>query len=275
MATILFSTDLKQWDWAMPNRHELKMNNLGWISILLGMLLVGTSQADVLDTMVQTEDGSNQKTRGSQQRVNTLSDETEDLLAEFKRVVRETESLRVYNAQLEKVVGNQVAEISSINRQLDELEATNRGVVPMLIEMIDMLEQIVNNDTPFMLEARQNIVLDLQDIIYRADVTTSEKYRRVMEAYQREIDYGRNAAAYEGKLPGTERTVTFLMVGRALLIYQTLDFKEVGWWNPNSRAWEALDREYLSAITRAIRIAKNQEAPNLVRLPVPGAGAAQ
>jgi len=251
------------------------MNRWGWVSALLGLLLVGATQADVLDTTIQTEQTSNDQTRESQERINSLSEETEDLLSEFRRVVRETESLRVYNAQLEKVVENQRAEISSINSQLEKLEETNRGIVPMLIEMIDMLEQIVNADTPFMLESRQNIVLDLQDIIYRADVTTSEKYRRVMEAYQREIDFGRTPSAYEGKLPGTERTVTFLMVGRALLLYQTLDLKEVGWWNPTSRAWEQLDREYVSPVTRAIRIAKNQEAPNLVRLPVPAAGAAQ
>jgi hypothetical protein len=251
------------------------MKKWGLTSALLGLLLAGSSSADVLGDMVQTEQGTNQKTRASQQRIDSLADETEDLLAEFRRVVRETESLRVYNAQLEKVVENQRAEISSINMQLEELESTNRGVVPLLIEMIDMLEQIVNNDTPFLLDQRQNTVLDLQDVIYRADVTTSEKFRRVMEAYQREIDYGRNASSYDGKLPGTERTVSFLMVGRTLLLYQTLDLQSVGWFNPSTRTWEELPREYNSSITRAIRIAKNQEAPNLVRLPVPAAGVAQ
>jgi hypothetical protein len=259
----------------MPNRQNLITNKLGLFLALLGMVLAGGSTADVLDTTVQTEQTSTQGTRTSQQRVETLADETEDLLSEYRRVVRETESLRVYNAQLEKVVDNQQLEISSINKQLGELEATNRGIVPLLIEMIEMLENVVENDTPFLLEQRRNSVLDLQDVIYRADVTTSEKYRRVMEAYQREIDYGRNASAYEGKLPGTERTVTFLVVGRTLLLYQSLDGETVGWWNPSSRAWEELGSEYVSSTTKAIRIAKNQEAPNLVKLPVPGAGAAQ
>ena len=256
----------------MPNQI---MNNSGLVFALSGMLLAASSSADVLDTTVQTEQTSTQGTRVSQQRVETLADETEELLAEYRRVVRETESLRVYNAQLEKVVNNQTLEMSSINTQLGQLEATNRGVVPMLIEMIDMLEQVVENDTPFLLDERRKTVLELQDVIYRADVTTSEKYRRVMEAYQREIDYGRNASAYEGKLPGTERTVTFLLVGRTLLLYQSLDAETVGWWNPGSRDWEELGKEYVTSMTRAIRVAKNQEAPNLVKLPVPGAGAAQ
>jgi hypothetical protein len=259
----------------MSNRQIQITNKLGLLFALLGMVLAVNSSADVLDTTVQTEQASTQSTKTSQQRVENLADETEDLLGEYRRVVRETESLRVYNAQLEKVVNNQSLEISSINKQLGQLEATNRGIVPLLIEMIDMLEKVVENDSPFLLEQRRNTVLDLQDLIYRADVTTSEKYRRVMEAYQREIDYGRNASAYEGKLPGTERTVTFLIVGRTLLLYQSLDGESVGWWNPGNREWEELGKEYVSSTTKAIRIAKNQEAPNLVKLPVPGAGAAQ
>ncbi|MDJ0657680.1 MAG: DUF3450 domain-containing protein [Xanthomonadales bacterium] len=233
------------------------------------------SVADVLDTTVQTEQSTNQANRQSQQTVDTLVEQTEDLLAEYRRVVRETESLRVYNEQLQRVVDNQEVEIDSIGRQLDQLESTNRGVVPMLIEMIDMLDQIVENDVPFQLEQRRDVVLNLQDTIYRADVTTSEKYRRVMEAYQREIDFGRNAFAYDGKLPGTDRTVTFLVVGRTLLLYQTLDGENVGWWNPLNGQWEELDREYVTPVTNAIRMANNQEAFNLVKLPVPAAGAAQ
>ncbi len=241
----------------------------------VAVLVTGSGIADVLDTSVQTEQDTNQATQQSQQRIDRLADEADDLLAEYRRVVRETESLRVYNDQLERVVESQRAEVDSIGRQLGELENTNRGVVPMLIEMIDMLEQIVESDVPFQLDLRRNIVLDLQDLIYRADVTTSEKYRRVMEAYQREIDFGRNAFAYDGKLPGTDKTVTFLVVGRTLLLYQTLDSESVGWWNPLTRDFEGLPSSYVTPVTHAIRMANNQEAFNLVKLPVPTAGATQ
>ena len=93
------------------------------------------------------------------------------------------------------------------------------------------------------------------------------KYRRIVEAYQVENEYGRTIESYQGELSDTDtkRTVEFLRVGRLVLIYQTLDGKESGIWNRQSRAWERLPREYRSAITKGLRIARKQAASDLVR----------
>ncbi len=257
----------------MPNQTNRRMARFSWVAAIVGLFFVGATLADTLDSAVQTEENSNQSTRQSQERINNLSDQAEDLASEYSRVIRETEALNVYNDALKEQVKRQEAELESINAQLERLENTNRGVVPLLDDMIDMLERIVEADLPFRKEERVEAVARLRDELYRADVTTSEKYRRVMEAYQREIEFGRNASVYEGKLPGTDRTVTFLKVGRTLLYYQTLDGETSGWWKDG--AYVELEDKYNSGLTRAIRIANNQEAPNLVRLPVPAAGAAQ
>lgn len=245
-----------------------------WAAAALAFCAAGLVQADVLDSTIQTETGSNSGSRAAQQRIDTLSERADDLIDQYRSVVNETNSLKVYNESLERVVESQRAEMLAINAQLETLEDTNRGVVPLMVEMIDMLDKIVVADTPFLINQRKKLVTDLRSDIYRADVTTSEKYRRVMEAYQREVDFGRNAAAYEAKLPGTDRTVTFLKVGRTLLIYQSQDEEEIGWWNPSTQTFEPLGGEYASSIKNAIRIAKNQEAPNLVKLPVPAPVAA-
>ncbi|NIV31048.1 MAG: DUF3450 family protein, partial [Anaerolineae bacterium] len=65
---------------------------------------------------------------------------------------------------------DQRSEIVSINNQLEGLEATNRGVVPLMLEMIDMLEQIVESDMPFRLEERRARVVRLRDMMDQADV---------------------------------------------------------------------------------------------------------
>ncbi len=65
---------------------------------------------------------------------------------------------------------------------------------------------------PFLLEERRDRVAMLKEMMGRADVTISEKYRRIIEAYQVEMDYGRTIEAYEAKLGDGDdaRTVQFL-----------------------------------------------------------------
>jgi hypothetical protein len=105
----------------------------------------------------------------------------------------------------------------------------------------------------------------------QAEVTASEKYRRVMEAYQGELEFGRTTEAYSDVLPTTGQTVDFLRIGRALLVYQTSDQLLTGWFNPASRQFEALDNDrYRLEVKEGLAIARNEKAPGLVTLPVPG-----
>ncbi len=246
--------------------------------ILNGLVLIAISinaDAQALETSVNTETGINKAASVSQKRVTKLAQQTADLLAEYRAVVRETESLKIYNDNLEKVVTDQREEVVSINDQLNGLEATNRGIVPLMLEMIDMLDKIVENDTPFKLEERRARVVRLRDMMNHADVTASEKYRRVMEAYQGEMEYGRTTEAYSDALPSTGQTVDFLRVGRTLLVYQSSDQVTTGWFNPVSREFESLPDRYRLEVKEGLAIARNEKAPNLVMLPVPGAEAAK
>lgn len=243
--------------------------------VLLGMLLWSGIYAQDLDSTVDSETGINKAASSSQNRVTALAQQTADLLAEYRTVVRETESLRIYNDNLERVVMDQREEVVSINQQLDGLEATNRGIVPLMLEMIDMLGQIVENDMPFRLEERRARVQRLSDMMDQADVTASEKYRRVMEAYQGELEYGRTTEAYAETLPSSGQTVDFLRVGRTLLVYQSSDQLVTGWFNPATRKYEDLPDRYRLEVKEGLAIARNEKAPNLVMLPVPGAEAAQ
>ncbi len=253
----------------MP-KHLLNMRIKRSAGLALAAIVVVTAQAQTLNTAMATESRINKAATDSQKRITSLSQQTSDLLAEYRAVVRETESLRIYNDQLEKVVFDQRAEKVSINQQLEGLEATNRGVVPLMLEMIETLAQMIESDMPFRLEERRARVERLRDMMDQADVTTSEKYRRVMEAYQGELEYGRTTEAYSEALPSTGQTVEFLRVGRTLLVYQTSDQETTGWYNPVSRQYEELPNRFRLEVKEGLAIARNEKAPNLVVLPVPG-----
>ena len=232
-------------------------------------------QAQVLDSTVQAETGINQSSAKSQQRVSNLARQAQDLLSEYRAMVRETEALRIYNDNLERVVVDQREEVQSINRQLTGLEETNRGVVPLMLEMIDTLERIVEADIPFRIEERRARIQRLSEMMDQAEVTASEKYRRVMEAYQGELEFGRTTEAYSATLPTTGQTVDFLRVGRTLLVYQTGDGAVTGWFNPASKAYEELPDRYGPEVKNGLAIARNEKAPDLVTLPIPAPEAVQ
>lgn len=233
-----------------------------------GLLLAQSASAQVLDRSIQTEERIARDAAQIQAQINQVADETESLVNQYRIVLGEIESLRIYNEMLQRTVNSQEEEIANINDQLENLEQTNRNVVPLMIEMAETLPRLVQADVPFRVAERMQRSEALIEALDRADVTTSEKFRRILEAYQSEIELGRTTESYRGQLPDGQ-SVDFLRIGRTLLFYQSLDGTQVGWWNPNSRTFEALGDRYRLAISDGLAIAQSQVAPDLVRLPVP------
>lgn len=234
----------------------------------LGLWLVQSATAQLLDRSIRTEEQIASNAAQVQAQINEVVDETESLVSDYRVVLGEIDSLQIYNEMLEKTVNSQEAEIANINQQLENLEQTNRDVVPLMIEMAETLPRLVEADIPFRVDERKQRAEVLIDALDRADVTTSEKFRRILEAYQSEIELGRTTEGYRGQLPDGQR-VDFLRIGRTLLFYQSLDGTETGWWNPNSRSFEQLDDRYRLPVSDGLAIAQSQVAPDLVRLPVP------
>jgi hypothetical protein len=264
---------LAQWTEAMRNKssYRLLLTLLAGVSValLLPTAVQAQQQSQALQRAVQAEARINHESEASQERVSNLDQQTRDLLQEYRSVVRETEALQSYNDNLERVVADQREEIESINRQLEGLEETHRGVVPLMLDMIDTLERIVEADIPFRVEQRRDRVRQLRHMMDQAEITASEKYRRVIESYQAELEYGRGTEAYSATLPTTGQTVDFLRVGRTLLVYQTSDGSATGWFNPVTRTFETLPDRYRLEVREGLAIARNEKAPDLVVLPVP------
>jgi hypothetical protein len=226
-----------------------------------------------LDEAVGIRAEANSELSASQGRIEELSDATDDLLTQYQAALRQKESLDTYNRQLESLIAAQEVERESLADQTDRVELVSREVTPLMLRMIDALDAFVALDVPFLPDERVSRVLDLRNLMHRADVTESEKYRRLMEAYQVENEYGRTIEAYRSTLAKEDKelTVNFLRVGRIALVYQTLDESEAGVWNQKERRWDPLDGSYRAAIRDGLRIARKQSAPDLILLPLPTA----
>lgn len=212
----------------------------------------------------------NQSAKNSQQRVDQLSKTIQSKLQQFKTVNKEIDGLTVYNSQMNKQIANQLAQMQQINESIDQVSVIERQVMPLMIRMVDTLAQFVQLDVPFLPEERNDRVSELKTMLDRADVETSEKFRRILEAYQVEVQFGRDIEAYTGLLTveGSERDVDFLRIGRVALIYQTRDGKAQGAWDQKSKQWQKLDQGYRSHISKGLRIARKQLAPDLLMVPI-------
>ncbi len=236
-------------------------------------LAVSAFAEEALDEAIDVRARANDEASASQERVESLSDATDDLLTKYQVALRQNESLLTYNRQLDSLILSQEVERASLDEQTDRIELVSREVTPLMLRMIDALAAFVDLDVPFLEEERAERIQDLRKLMHRANVTESEKYRRLMEAYQVENEYGRTIEAYRSTLAKDDKelTVNFLRVGRIALVYQTLDELEAGVWNQDQRRWEPLDSSYRSRIRQGLRIARKQVAPDLILLPLPAA----
>jgi hypothetical protein len=243
------------------------------VALAVALLLASaTAPAQTLAQAVDARTSGNAEGMESQRRIDTLSEETDKMLAEYRTRLKQIDALRIYNSQMEQLIASQEIEMASLRRQIDDVEVVGRGVTPLMLKMIDSLDAFVALDVPFLKEERTRRLEHLRELMGRADVTNAEKYRRILEAYQIENDYGRTIEAYRGTLPDG-RTVDFLRVGRITLVYQSLDADEAAVWDQEGRDWVELDSSYRTAIKQGLRIARKQSAPDLIRLPLPAARA--
>ena len=236
-----------------------------------------SAQAEPLTQAIDTEMAINKTAIQSQKKIDSLSDQTSRMLGEYRSASRQAETLRTYNKHLKDLISSQLEEKTSLQKQLQEIEITQREIIPLILSMLENLETFIKLDLPFLPEERQQRVNQLKEMMLRADVTNAEKFRRILEAYQIENDYGNTIEAYRAVLPlnGVNSAVDFLRLGRVALYYQRLDGSETGFWNKEEKHWKTLSSDYNSSIRNGLRIARKEVAPDLLIVPVPAAEAAK
>ncbi len=248
--------------------HRLMASSL---VALLAAVSVPASAASLDDIFAVAED-LNVQARQSQAKIDALTEETRELLGEYKTVLKEIEGLRVYNRQLEKQISNQESEMETLNNSIDQVTVIERQITPLMLRMIDGLEQFITLDLPFLQDERLDRLANLKDMMDRADVAVSEKLSQILRAYQIENEYGRTMEAYSDTISvdGTDRKVDVFKVGRISLVYQTQDGEETGVFNPSTGQWEALDDAFKTPIQNGIRMARQQLTVDMLSLPVSG-----
>jgi Protein of unknown function (DUF3450) len=257
-------------------QQGLRIRSRGWrgglVGLLLGLCLALPALGQEVEDVISVETKAKEQSVASQKRIDEISQETDDLASQYRTILEQTESLRVYNQQVEGLLESQKTELASLQQQINDVTTVGRGMTPLMLRMLSTLEEFVKLDVPFLPNERSKRISDLNEMMQRADVTDAEKFRRILEAYQIENEYGRTIDAYSSdiEIDGAVRNVDFLRIGRLALVYMTPDESRVGAWDPRQHTWTQLDpREYARSVRKGLKMARKQTAPDLIAIPVP------
>lgn len=241
------------------------------ISITFLSCSLQTHAGGPIDSALDIRLEGQQESIESQKTIDQLANQKQDMVQEYQQSTVQLGDLRVYNDQLEKLVEKQREELASFDRQLQNAKEAQRTIVPMMLKMVKVLNRFVQLDTPFLEKERSMRVMNLKEMLDDPSVSTSEKYRRILEAYQIEADYGRTLESYNGEieLDGKNLSVEFFRVGRVALLYSNLDGSASGFWNNKTKQWETLPSDYNQSINHGLRIARKESPPtDLIRIPL-------
>jgi hypothetical protein len=225
--------------------------------------------AQTVDQVLQADQRRLNLAQQSQERINNIVEGTRSLEDQFRAINKEIDGLKVYNRLMRAQVDGQQATLDDISLSMDRVDVINRQIFPLMERMIDGLEQSIALDVPFLMEERTSRMEELKAIMERSDVTVAEKFRKVMEAYQIENDYGTSSEHYTQSLTidGATRSFNMLRIGRIGLFFQSDDTKVTGRWNNQIRDWE-VDNSARNDVRKGLRMARQLIAPELIVIPV-------
>ena len=242
--------------------------------IAMAVAVGGSVLAQTVDQVLEADLQRLNLAQASQQRVNEVVEGTRSLADQYRGINKEIDGLEVYNRLMAAQTNGQRATLEDIALSMDQVEVVNRQIFPLMERMIDGLEQSISLDVPFLMDERRERIDGLKALMGRSDVSVAEKFRKVMEAYQIEMDYGQSSEWYRQTLQVEglegERDYNMLRVGRVGLYFQSDDAQVTGHWDPQQKAFVTND-EYRSEIRKGIRMARQLIAPELILIPVQAA----
>ena len=249
-------------------------NTLNGIRITLAagiaaVVAAGAAHAQ-LDQALQVARQSTEAGAQAQDQINNLADEADNMEREYLALQEQIESQRVYLEQQRVFLQSQENELTELQAQLDRVGNIERDLSPMLLSMFVVLQDFVEQDLPFQLEARRERLADIEEVLGDAGVSAAEQYRLLLNAYEVEAAYGRSLRAYteEVSVDGAPQEANVLQIGRVALIRDVNGDLEM--LTKNNPEWRPVPGGMAANVQRAFRIANEVTTPDVFVAPLPG-----
>ncbi len=233
-----------------------------------GFISIGHAASYDKAESVQSQTNTDSQT--SQKRIDNSAEISAQTRADIEQLQAEITNLKVYQSHLDKMVQSQDKEKSSLQEQIDQIQATRQGIVPLMYKMLDELENQVQQGLPIQRASRLQRVEKLRTTMTRADVSDAEKFRRLLEAYQIELSYGSKMGHYDDQITlndGKQIEVSVMYLGKVSLLARALDRQTYWYWDQSQQQWQTLESGF-EAIDRAFDVADKNTTPTLLDLPL-------
>ena len=239
---------------------------------ILATLVVGfaaPSVAQGLDRAIATGEQATRRAEQVQQQINQLDDERSDMVGEFRTLLQRKTAAELYARQQAAAVESQEREIASLTDQLSRVDEITSQTVPMLETLIDDLDMFIDADLPFRLEERKDRISRLREYLIDPNVSVTERYRQIMDAYTAEMEVGRKVDTWKEDvdIDGNTVNVDMVLFGRVALVYMDATGRHAKRFDRETGSWVDLEGRYKPEIEKAIRIIQGKRTQDVMYVP--------
>lgn len=232
-------------------------------------LAVPAPAADEIGDALDASLAAQRAARESQLRVDKLAAETRALHEKRRAAEWRALQLAAYAEQLEQEATVEEQRRAQINAELERVAATGAELLPLTRRMLEALEAQVAGDPPFLQDVRRKRIAEVAVMLDDPQRSAAEKFRRVLEAWRSEAEYGNGVGAEDvtHDCAGQPGNATLLRVGRVGL-YCVGAGRQAARWDATSKAWAPLGGDDAKEIARAVEMARGKQPGGLLVLPV-------
>lgn len=236
----------------------------------LALLLAGRAAADDIGDALEASLAAQRAARESQQRVDRLDAETRALREKRRAAEWHALQLAGYAEQLEQEALVHERRGAELKAELARVTATGTDLLPLAQRMLAELEAHVARDLPFLADVRRQRIAEARALLGDPQRGQAEKFRRVLEAWRSEAEYGYTLGAEDAATDcgGNPGAATLVRIGR-IALYCMDAAGAAARWDATSGHWVALDdRDDIGQVARAAAMAREKEPAGVLVLPV-------
>ena len=246
------------------------MSRLAAVVLLLVVAASQVQGQSASDGLRNTVQGTVDIEKQTQEERNAWATEQAELEGRYRTAKANVRYLAEHISVREREVVGLEESTAELERRMHESRLLQTSLQDTLNVIMARLEGSVASDLPFLQDERERRLASLGEEFARPEVTGAEKLRRLIEAMQVEMEYGKTVEVSQDEilLAGEPIFVDVLRVGRLALFWRTPDGAKTGTFDRATWMWVELPDRYARTIARAIEMASRMRPVELIALPL-------